>query len=127
MKHLRLVAGVYAICALISGCATITAITTASVSPTQVIVAANAFDAIEATVTNYLTLPPCPTATLCRSSSAVAALVPAIRAGRAARNSLEGYMSANPGALVPVSGYNVLTTSITALRSAFTQYGITGG
>lgn len=111
-----------AIALSLGGCATLNAIEGATVSPTQIIVAANSFDAIEATATNYLRLPPCPQATVCRTQAAVSAIVPAIRAGRKARNQLEAYVSTNAPA--PVAAFNVLTTAISTLQSLMAQYNV---
>jgi hypothetical protein len=104
----------------------INAITGASVNPTAVIVAANAFDAAEATATNYLRLKKC-TATsgpVCRNSTATAAIIPAIRSGRAARNNLEAFLKNNPGVLGPTGLYNALTTATTTLEQIFSTYNI---
>jgi|SRR6185437_14275319 len=101
-------------------------VTTSQVSPTAVIVAANAFDAVEATATNYLRLPKC-TATngpVCRNPKATAAIIPAIRSGRVARNNLEQFMKDNPGQLGPQGLYNALTTATSTLQAIFAQYGV---
>lgn len=103
----------------LSGCATLT---NPAITPQQVIVASNAFDLIEVTATNYMKLPPCPGAKLCRTSAVIAAIVPAIRAGRAARNTLEKDISANAsGALVPVTDYQALTAATSALQTLLAQ------
>jgi hypothetical protein len=114
---------------LLGGCSTLSnleTIASGSVSANQVYVAANAFDAIEATATNYLQLPPCPTAApVCRTSSIVAVIVPQVRNGRVARNQLEAYVNANPGQAVPVSNYNVLITTVNTLQGALAAYSAT--
>ena len=104
----------------LAGCNT----TVATISPQAVYVGANAFDAVEATATNYLLLPACPKAAVCRSTAAVAAIVPAIRLGRKARNAVEAYAAANPGASIPVSLSTALSAQVAALQAIFTQYGI---
>jgi hypothetical protein len=104
----------------------INAITGASVNPTAVIVAANAFDAAEATATNYLRLKKC-TATsgpICRNAAATKAIIPAIRSGRAARNNLETFMQNNPGVLGPTGLYNALTAATNTLEQIFSTYNI---
>jgi len=93
-------------------------------TPQQVIVASNAFDAAEATATNYLRLPPCPTQKVCRDASVVAKLVPAVRTARGARDSLIGYVKSNPGQNAPVTLIDALTTSVTTLTSLETQYSV---
>lgn len=106
----------------LGACASVTTLLGTTVSPTQVIVAANSFDAIEATATNYLTLPICPAAKICRTQAGVNAIVPAIRAGRQARSQLEAYVTANPGQPVPVSLYNAVMTAVSSLQSLLSQY-----
>lgn len=112
------------------GCASLTndynAITGSTVSPTAVIVAANAFDAVEATATNYLRLKKCSATTgpVCRNVAATAAIIPAIRSGRQARNNLEAFMQANPGVLGPTGLYNALTMATSTLEQVFAQYQI---
>lgn len=111
----------------VGGCAQLTnaynALTGVSVSPTAVIVAANAFDGLEATATNYLKLPKCGSFP-CRNQNAVMAIIPAIRSGRIARNNLEQFLAANPGALGPQGLYNALTAATDTLKQVFLQYGI---
>lgn len=91
-------------------------VTTAAVSPTQIIVAANAFDAAEATATQYLVF--------CHTNPSVSAcalstrqkIVAAVRAGRASRDQLEPYVeqgSAGPSAL-----YNALTAAVSTLQTS---------
>jgi hypothetical protein len=88
-----------------------------------VIVAANAFDVLESSATNYLTLPTCPTATpVCKTAVAVAAIVPSIRAGRTARNTLEAAVNSGGSTPISVSVFATLTASITALQATMAQY-----
>lgn len=90
-------------------------ITGVSASPTQIIVAANAFDAGEASATQYLLY--------CKANAAVSycalktrqAVVSAVRAGRTARNQLEPYIVS--GTAGPVALYNTLVAAITSLQS----------
>ena len=102
----------------LGGCAqlqTITQVVTATVSPTQAIVAANAFDAAESGATAYLVY--------CRSNLSTAncsadnrrAVIKYTRAGRAARNQIE--TTINSGASVPSTIYNTLVAAVTNLRS----------
>lgn len=116
----------------LAGCASLTktwdTITGATVSPAAVIVAGNAFDAIEATATNYLVF--------CKANRAVAgcgtyvqarrAIIPAVRSGRVARNNLEQFLHDNPGQLGPSGLYNALVTSINTLQQIATTYNIAG-
>ena len=121
MKKLMLTIGlVFAL----SGCSVISTLEGTTISPTQVIVAGNSFDAIEATATNYLRLPLCPAAKLCRTAEATYAIIPSVRAARVARNQMEAFVTANPGTVVPVTLYNTAITAINALQSALTQYNV---
>lgn len=101
-------------------------VTGAQVSPAVVSVAVNTFDALEATATNYLRLARCNGANgpICRDPSATKAIVPAIRAGRVARNNLEQFMKDNPGALGPSGLYNALQTASATLQGIYAQYNI---
>ena len=97
-------------------------VTGVSVSPTQIIVAANAFDAGEASATQYLLY--------CKANPLVSycalktrqAVVSAVRAGRVARNQLEPYVVS--GTAGPAAIYNTLVATVTSLQ---TQIPTTGG
>ena len=90
-------------------------ITGASVSPTQIIIAANAFDAGEASATQYLLY--------CRANPAVSycalatrqAVVRAVRAGRVTRQQLEPYIVS--GTAGPAALYNTLVATVTSLQA----------
>ena len=114
----------------LSGCAnTLQKLETAAgvvASPTTVYVARNSFDALEASATNYIKYcTPKKTAPGC-SSAAIAQLIPAVRAGRVARNNLTAYAAANPGAGTPTSLYNALVTATNTLQAVASQYNIGG-
>ena len=90
-------------------------ITSASVSPTQIIVAANAFDAAEASATQYLLF--CKVNPVMKGCDLTTrkTVVAAVRAGRTARNGLEPYIvsgTAGPSAL-----FNTMVTSINTLQA----------
>jgi len=90
------------------------------VSPQTVIIAANAFDALKATATNYLRLQKCTgaNAPACRDPAVTAKLVPAIRAGTADRNQLEAAIQANPNqSLTLVAVYNDLQHTISTMQT----------
>ena len=116
---------------LLGGCAQIqkdwNIVTGATVSPAAVIVAGNAYDALEVTATSYLQF--CKAnRPLAVCSSYVAArrqILPAIRAGRVARNNLEAFLVANPGQLGPSGLYNVLIASINTVQGVISQYNLT--
>jgi len=122
MKHLRLLV----ICLALGGCANLQAaygvLTGTSITPQQVYISANAFDAIEATATQYLRLPPCGSLP-CRNPSAVSVIVPAVRSGRLARNQLEAAISANPGAPVNANLLATLESSTSTLKAIMAEYG----
>lgn len=97
-------------------------ITGTTVSPTQIIVAANAFDAGEASATQYLLY--CKATVPAPSYCALAtrqAVVKAVRAGRVARAQLEPYITS--GIAGPSAIYNTLVATVTALQ---TQIPVTG-
>lgn len=115
----------------LGGCAQLkndwNAVTGATVSPEAVLVAANSFDALEATATNYLTF--CKAnRTLSICASYVAArkqILPAIRSGRVARNNLENFLQQNPGQLGPSGLYNSLIAAISTIQGTINQYSVT--
>lgn len=98
------------------------------VSIVTVAVAGNTFDAVEATATNYLRLVKCngSNGPICRSPTATKRIIPAIRAGRVARNNLEQFFIDHPGALGPKGDYDALLSAISTLQSIFNQYNIIG-
>ena len=91
-------------------------ITEASVSPTQIVVAANAFDALEGTATQYLVYCKANLATPVCSADNRRSIIEYVRSGRAARNQLETYISA--GNAGPSRLYNTLITAINSLNSS---------
>lgn len=103
-------------------------LTSAKVTAAMVSVAGNTFDALEATATNYLRLPKCTGSNgpACRDPKATAAIIPAIRSGRVARNNLEQFFADHPGELGPQGLYDALQSSISTLQGAFAQYHVTG-
>ncbi len=94
-----------------------TVVTTATVSPTTVIVTANAFDALKATAVNY--------ARYCIQGKFVDPIcsalnrrnvVKAVRSGTAARNQLELSITTNTPAAATI--YNVLVAAVNGLQSS---------
>ena len=104
-------------------------VTGTTVTPDQAYIAANSFDVVEQTATTYLSLPACTTGgtVVCRSAAATAAIVPAIRSARIARNNLEAAINANAngGAPIPATVEQVLTAAVNTLQGIITEYGIT--
>lgn len=104
----------------LGGCASLTktwnVIAGTSASPTQIIVAANAFDAGEASATQYLLFckATVPAPSYCALSTRKS-VVSAVRAGRAARDQLEPYIVS--GAAGPIALYNTFVAAISTLQS----------
>lgn len=126
MKRILLVA---LIAVSLGGCARLqaswNALTTSQVDATTVIVAANTFNALEATATNYLSLPRCTSTgkpVVCRSPAATAKIIPAVRAGRVARNNLEQFLADHPGQIGAKGLYDALVSANTTLQGIFAQY-----
>lgn len=101
-------------------------ITSSSVPPGLVIVSGNTVDAIEATATNYLSLPRCTgkNGPVCRSPAATAQLIPAVRAMRVARNNLEQFLSDHPGQLANQGLYDALQAATKTVQDIIRQYNI---
>lgn len=111
------------LCFALGGCASLqnvyNAATGSYVTPQDVYVAANTFDGLELAAKNYDQLPLCSAnvSFACRTSAGVKTVGKAVRAGRSARNQLEGYVTANPGKLVPIANYTALTTAINTIQA----------
>ena len=111
----------------LAGCASLqttwSVITGASVSPTQIIVAANAFDAGESSATQYLlyckATVPAPSYCALKTRQSV---ISAVRAGRVARNQLEPYVVS--GTAGPSAIYNTLVATVTALQTQIPSTGV---
>lgn len=89
---------------------------TTSVTPTQAITAANAFDAIESTATAWLVY--CkgtPTGSTCTSTNRQS-VIKAVRTGRSARNQIETALSS--GASIASVVYNTLVAAVTTLQAS---------
>ena len=102
-----------------------TVITDTTVSPQAIVVAANSFDAIEGTATQYLIY--CRTnlaQSLCSASNR-STVIRAVRSGRAARIQLETYIQGQTPAPAPI--YNVLITAINTLTSSAANNAATSG
>lgn len=91
-------------------------VTETTVPPTTIIVAANSFDALEATATQYLTYCKANLSTSACSADNRRTVIKAVRAGRAARNQLETYVTSNTAA--PSAIYNALVAAINTLSTS---------
>lgn len=124
---MRKLAFVIALALPLGACSTVQTIydvaTGKVVTPTEVIVAASAFDAVKITATNYLRLPLCPKAPVCRQKAATAPIIAAIRAGTADRNQLKAAVRANPTAnLTLIDVFADLQHSTSALGNLIATY-----
>lgn len=116
-------------CLLLGACSTTIAkveqayndVTSTQVTATQVSLAANAFDILEATGTQYVKLPLCPKAIVCRKTEVVKLIVPLIRSGRVTRSNLETCISQGSG---NCGGYDALQATISSLQAIYGQYKI---
>lgn len=100
------------------GCSTIQTleqVAGAAVSPTQALVAANAFDAAESGATGYLVFCKANLASPTCSADNRRAVLKYTRAGRAARNQIETAISSS--ATIPSTVYNALVAAVTNLKS----------
>jgi hypothetical protein len=103
----------------LGGCASLqkdwAIITGTTISPTQIIIAANAFDAAEASATQYLLYCKAnPTVSYCARATRVS-VVSGVRAGQAVRTQLEPYIVS--GTAGPVALYNSLIAAVTSLQT----------
>jgi hypothetical protein len=101
-------------------------ITGATVSPTAVYVARNSFDALEVTATNYIVFCKRNPATTGCSKTAIAQIIPAVRAGRVARTNLVQFQKDHPGQLGTSGLYDALVSATNTLQSISNQYNIAG-
>jgi hypothetical protein len=116
--------------AMLAGCAQLKnaydTVTGAHVSPKLVIVAANAFNAVEATATNYITYcTPNPSPAGC-SDTAIKQMIPAVRSGRDARNALEAFLKTHPDAIGAQGLYDALVSATGTLNSVISEYNVKG-
>ena len=89
-------------------------------------IAANGFDAVEATATAYVGYcTPKPMPVGC-SVSLVQKVIKAVQNGRVARNNLEAFVRANPGESGPATLLSALTTATATLQQIEASYNITG-
>lgn len=122
--------GVIALACAITSCSTLAKIEATKITPTQVHIAAQAFDAIEITATNYVRLPTCKAGqtfikNACSTRAAIARLVPAIHAGRTDRDNLEAYIKTNPSGGIGASGlYSALTAAVATIKAVFSDVGV---
>jgi hypothetical protein len=109
--------------ASLGGCTTLSNVESfvsgSGVSANDVYIAANSFDAVQSSAKIYIQLPLCATGgpVVCRTQANTVAVDKAIRAGRNYRNTLEAFVTANPGKLVPISNYSALLATISQIQT----------
>lgn len=103
-------------------------ITATKVSPAAVILAADTFNALEVSATNYLRLPRCTVTSgpVCRDRLAARAIIKAVRTGRPVRDRLEVFLRDHPGELGPQGLYDALTNTAQTIQAIFNEYQVTG-
>src|SRR5574343_631090 len=102
----------------LGGCAqlqALQALTGTTVTPTQAIVAANAFNAAEAGATGYLTFCKSNLTTPACSADNRRAVIKYTRAGRAARVQIETYIQTSTS--IPVAVYNSMVAAVNDLKA----------
>jgi hypothetical protein len=103
----------------LAGCATITTleqVAGTAVTPTQALLAANAFDAIESGATAFLVYCKSTPADATCSAANRREVIKDTRAGRAARNQIETYIQSSGS--IPSAIYNTLVAAVTNLRAS---------
>lgn len=113
MKKLALI-----IALALGGCSTLTTlqqVAGTAVTPTQALVAANAFDAAESAATAYLVYCKSNLSNANCSVSNRSAVISYTRAGRAARNQIETAISTS--STIPATLYNALVAAVTNLKA----------
>lgn len=111
-----------ALCLALGACSTLNALTSTTVTQQQVVIAANAFDAVEATATQYALLPR-GTCSLCSSVSVLKAIKPPILAGRADRDALEAWVNGGPQPVNLSALYKGLNAAVKTLKTVLPKTG----
>lgn len=111
----------------LGACAAIAQITSAKVNPAGVIVAANIFNGLEATATNYIRLHRCTPENrpVCREPEVADIIIPTVYSGRIARNNLVAFYEKYPNVpLGPQGLYDALIQASATLQQIYAQHGI---
>ena len=110
---------------VLAGCAQVTTayklITDTTVTPAVLLTAANSFDILEGTATQYLVYCKTNLTTTACSASNRRTVIKYVRSGRAARNQAETYISSQTNA--PSAIYNTLVAAINNLNTSPAQKG----
>jgi hypothetical protein len=106
---------------------TIESAATGSVSPEAIYIARNAFDTVEVSARNYLSLPRCPKqAPICRDPSVTPQLIDAVRSGKDARNAATVFLKQHPNQLGSQGLYDALTTATSTIKTILARYNVGG-
>jgi len=106
-------------CLFAAGCAQLQAITTvasATVTPTEAIITANAFNAVKSGATAFLTYCVSTPADNSCSADNRRKVISYVRSGTAARNQIETYITSG-GTSIPSAIYNTLVIAINSLKA----------
>jgi hypothetical protein len=126
MRKFVLSAALAVMCFMLPACAALKTLSGATVSPTAIVVAANAFDAVKATATNYIAYcTPNPSPAGC-NDAAIQKLIPAVRAGTSARDALEQFQADHPGQLGNKGVFDALTAATTTVKAIIAEYSLKG-
>jgi hypothetical protein len=132
IKALRSLALAFTLLVALPACDRITAaveiLTSAKVSPNLVFIAANTFDGLQVTATNYLRLPRCTGSNgpVCRDPEATEKIIPAIQSGRIIRDKLRKFLRDHPNQLGIQGDYDALKETISTVQAIFAQYNVQG-
>jgi hypothetical protein len=98
----------------------------ATIDPKIILIAANSFDAVQATAKIYLKLPRCTGSNgpVCRDSRATIPIINAIKSGRAARNAALDFVKKHPGKLGPSGLYDGVISSVATIKEIFATYNV---
>jgi hypothetical protein len=112
---------------MLAGCANLQkaydTVTSAKVPVKTIIVAANAFDGLKITAKNYIVYcSPVPAPTGCDDTVIQTKLIPAIKSGTLARNSLEDFLATHPGELGDKGLYDALTSANSTISAVVAAY-----
>lgn len=114
----KIISTLLAVGLLLGGCSTIQTlqqVAGTAVTPTQALVAANAFDAAESAATAYLIYCKSNLTTSACSAANRTSVISYTRAGRAARNQIETAISTST--TIPAALYNSLVAAVTNLKA----------
>src|SRR5262245_53043725 len=104
---------------VLSSCAAMAAIEKVKLSSNQVYAIINSYDVAVISATQYLKLPgKCtPTVRVCRNKRVTRIIVPAVRKGRVARNTLRQNCLESANSRSCINAFQILTTSVKAIQS----------